>query len=221
MRTVWRCSCWRSAGAGTRRFVDIGAGDGVVASNTANLALNLGFHGLFVDANESLVERGRRFYGRHPDTKVLPPTVAQAFVTRENVNEIVSGSGFEGDIDLLSIDVDGNEYWIWQALECVTPRFVVVEAHTEFGLEDWVMPYQPEFDGRAAPPGTRMGASPVAMTRLAETLGYRMVGANLYGFNIFYARNDVAEPLPVIELQDLFRHGAYTGQVPEARDTRS
>ena len=54
-----------------------------------------------------------------------------------------------------------------------------------------------------------MGASPVAMARLAETLGYRMVGANVYGFNIFFARRDVAEALPTIELDELFRHGSY------------
>ncbi len=196
-------------GSPTRRFVDIGAGDGVFASNTANLALNLGFDGLFVDANESLVERGRRFYSRHPDAMVRPPTFVRAFVTRENVNDVLTEAGFTGDIDLLSIDIDGNDYWIWQALECVRPRFVIAEAHPEFGREDWVMPYEPGFDARSAAPGSWMGASPVAMARLAETLGYRMVGANVYGFNIFFARRDVAEALPTIELDELFRHGSY------------
>jgi hypothetical protein len=196
-------------GSPNRRFVDIGAGDGVFASNTANLALNLGFDGLFVDANHSLIERGRRFYSKHPDTTVRPPALVRAFVTRENVNEVLRTAGFSGDIDLLSIDIDGNDYWIWQALDCVNPRFVIAEAHPELGREEWVMPYEPDFDARSAPPGRWMGASPAAMTRLAESLGYRMVGANLYGFNIFYARNDVAEVLPTIELEELFRHGSY------------
>jgi hypothetical protein len=196
-------------GSPTRRFVDIGAGDGVFASNTANLALNLGFDGLFVDAHTARIERGRRFYSRHPDTMVRPPLFVEAFVTRENVNDVLTRAGFTGEIDLLSIDIDGNDYWIWQALECVSPRLVIAEAHPELGREEWVMPYEANFDARQAPEGTWMGASPAAMTKLAERLGYRTVAANLYGFNIFFARNDVAEQLPAIALDELFRHGSY------------
>jgi hypothetical protein len=196
-------------GSPTRRFVDIGAGDCVFASNTANLALNFGFDGLFVDADESRIEHGRRFYARHPDAMVRPPVFVRSFVTRENVNEILTEAGFTGDIDVLSIDIDGNDYWIWQALECVNPRFVIAEAHPELGREEWVMPYEPGFDAREAPPGAWMGASPAAMVQLADSLGYRTVAANLYGFNIFFARRDVAEQLPTIELDELFRHGSY------------
>jgi hypothetical protein len=199
-----------AGGMGTRRFVDLGAGDGVYASNCANLALNLGFDGLFVEADAAKAEHARRFYEGHADTRERPPRVVQAFVTRENVNELVRGAGFEGDIDLLSIDVDGNDYWLWQALNCVSPRFVVVEAHTELGFEDYVMPYEPGFDWRQAPAGMRIGASPAAFQRLAGELGYRLVGSNLYGFNLCFARNDVGtETLPPVELDTLFRHGSY------------
>jgi hypothetical protein len=197
------------AGSPTRRFVDVGAGDGVFASNTANLALNLGFDGLFVDADEARIERGRRFYARHPDTMVHPPAFVRAFVTRENVNEVVAGAGFTGEIDLLSIDVDGNDYWIWQALNAVQPRLVIAEAHPEFGREDYVMPYDSGFDAHAAAPGTWIGASAAAMLRLGDELGYRPVAANQYGFNIFFARRGLAEQLPTLELDELFRHGSY------------
>jgi hypothetical protein len=207
--------CLSVAGMGTRRFVDIGAGDGVTASNTANLALNLGFHGLFVDAKKAEVESGRRFYEAHPDTREHPPVFLREFVTRENVNDLIRGAGFEGEIDLLSIDIDGNDYWIFEAIDCVRPRLVCVEAHTELGREDFVAPYEPELDWRSVPPGTPIGASPLAMTRLAERLGYRLVGANLYGFNVLYMRKDLVplELLPTIELDELFRHGSH-GQMP-------
>ena len=178
-------------GSGPRRFVDVGSGDGLIASNTANLALNLGFYGLHVDADPELVRRGRRFYAQHRDTTLRPPCAVEAMVTPDNVDDVVGAAGFEGDVDVLSVDIDGNDYWVWEALRCVTPRFVVIEAHPLYELEDWVMPYTAGFDARTAPPGTRIGASPVAMTRLAERLGYRLVGANLHGFNLFYAREDV------------------------------
>jgi hypothetical protein len=203
-----------AAGLGTRRFVDIGAGDGVFASNCANLALNLGFHGLFVEAREPEVARGRHFYATHPDSREQPPPFVQAFVTRENVNDIVGGAGFEGDVDLLSIDIDGNDYWIWEALECISPRLVIVETHTELGLSDHVMSYDPGFDWQNTLPGTTIGASPVAMTKLAERLGYRLVGANLYGFNTVYAREDIEpEALPAINVDELFRHPSYSATI--------
>jgi hypothetical protein len=136
--------------------------------------------------------------------------VINAFITRENVNDLIRGAGFEGEVDLLSIDVDGNDYWLWEALDSVTPRFVVIEGHTELGLEDYVMPYEPGFDWRRAPSGTRLGASPAALDRLAGQLGYRLVGSNMYGFNLCFARNDVgAETLPRIALDALFGHGSY------------
>lgn len=85
-----------------------------------------------------------------------------------------------------------------------------IETHTELGLEDWVMPYDPAFDWRSLGAGARLGASPVAMTKLAVRLGYRLVGANLYGFNAFYARSDVGVGiLPTIDVGELFRHGSH------------
>jgi hypothetical protein len=203
--------CLAVAGTGTRRFVDIGAGDGVTASNTANLALNLGFHGLLVDAREPETERGRSFYATHPDTRERPPVFLRAFVTRETVNQIVRDAGFGGDIDFLSIDIDGNDYWILEALDSIRPRVICVETHTEYGLDDFVAPYDPEFDWRSVPAGTPIGASPVAMTKLAERLGYRLVGANLYGFNTMYMREDLVsvEVMPTIAPDELFRHGSY------------
>ena len=94
-----------AAGDGPRRVVDLGGGDGVQASNVANLLLNLGFDGLLVDGDGENVARAERFYTRHPDTKERPPATTQAVLTRENVNDVVSAAGVEGEFDLLSIDV--------------------------------------------------------------------------------------------------------------------
>ena len=79
------------AGGSTRRFVDLGAGDGVYASNCANLALNLGFDGLFVEADAAKAEHARSFYARHPDTRERPPVVINAFITRETLDDLVRG----------------------------------------------------------------------------------------------------------------------------------
>lgn len=194
-------------GMGPGRFVDLGAGDGIAASNCANLAFNLGFHGLFVDADEASIRRGERAYAHHEDTALWPPIFRHEALTRENVNGVVRESGFAGEIDLLSLDVDGNEYWLWAALECISPRIVVVETHVEFGMRPIVVPYDPGAGlSRGAHP-QYAGASPLAMTRLAEQRGYRLVAGNRFGFNAFYVRNDLApDRLPAIEVEQLLRH---------------
>jgi hypothetical protein len=194
-------------GIGRRRFVDLGAGDCVMASNCANLALNLGFHGLFVDGDEARIQSGRAFYASSPDTSAFPPRTTHAFLTRENVNDVIRSAGIVGDIDVLSIDIDGNDYWIWEAIDCVTPKIVVIETHTEYRLHDVLAPYRPDFRWDDARAGEPLGASPVAMTRLAERLGYRLVGGNRYGFNAFYLQSGVAEELvPTVGVEELLQH---------------
>jgi hypothetical protein len=194
-------------GTRAQRFVDIGAGDGVHASNCANLAFNLGFDGLFVDANAESIARGRRLYGGHPDTRGNPPRFVEAFVKAGTVDGLVREAGFEDEIDLLSIDIDGNDYWIWQAIDCVSPGIVVIETHTEYGLAEVLAPYDEDYVWHRAPPNSPIGASPASMTKLAETLGYRLVGANRFGFNAVYLRNDLAPDLvPSIEVGELLRH---------------
>jgi predicted O-methyltransferase YrrM len=193
----------------TRRVLDLGAGDGVAGSNSANLLLSFGFHGLLVDADPARVEHARRFYREHPDTRERPPAIEQAFLTRETVNELVVEAQLEGEIDLLSIDVDGNDYWLWDALEAASPRLVVVEAHTELELEPYVMPYRADFNWRAQAAGEPLGASVPSLVELGERLGYRLVGANMYGFNLLFAREDVAPAVPAIPAHAVFRHGSY------------
>ena len=190
------------------RFVDIGAGDCLTASNCANLALNLGFHGLFVDANQAAIEAATRLYGSHRDTRTYPPKAVHAFVTRENVNDVIRGAGFEGPVDVLSIDVDGNDYWIWEAITCVQPRIVVIETHVEYGLDDTCAPYRADFNWRShAKLYEVFGASPAAMQRLGRQLGYRLVGGNRYGFNAIFLREDLdADVIPTVGVEELLRH---------------
>lgn len=192
-------------GAENCTFVDVGAGDGI-NSNCANLALNFGWRGLFIDGNEESIERGRAYYERHPSTWAYPPEFVHAMVQRENVNEIIKTAGFEGPIDLLSIDIDGNDYWIWDALDCVSPNVVIIETHVEFGFRSIVVPYDKDY----VYPGKHKqyhGASPVAMAKLAKRKGYRLVGANNYGFNTIYVRNGLGDELiPEVSVESILQH---------------
>ena len=75
-------------GMGNRTFIDIGSGDGI-NSNCANLAVNFGWTGLFIDGNPSKIERGKEYYASNPDTTLYTPSFVHAFVQRENINELI------------------------------------------------------------------------------------------------------------------------------------
>lgn len=192
-------------GTTNKLFVDIGSADGI-NSNCANLAINFGWHGLFIDGNEHRINFGKSYYEKHPDTEAFPPKFVQAFVQQENINQIIEEQGFSGEVDLVSIDLDGNDYWIWDALSIIQPRVVIIETHVEFGLNNIVVPYDKDYSYPGKHPDYH-GASPVAMAKLAKRKGYRLVGSNLYGFNTIYVKQGVGEDiLPEVSVESVLSH---------------
>lgn len=197
--------CLSQIGMTCKTFIEIGADDGI-NSNSANLYFNFGFHGLFIDGNPKAVKRGKRFFSNYPHPWFYPPKFTCAMIKRENINEIISNEGFKGEIGLLSIDIDGNDYWIWEALEVVNPQVVVIETHNEFGMKDLVVPYDPEYVYPGKHP-VYHGASPVAMQKLGKKKGYRLVGANDMGYNFIFVREDLAtQQLPEVSVESLLQH---------------
>lgn len=192
-----------------KTFVEIGADDGI-NSNCSNFAVNFGWHGLFIDCNKSAINRGKHFYKKYPDPWAYPPKFVCSKVTCENVNEIIKHAGFQGEVDLLSIDIDGNDYWIWETLEVIQPRVVIIEAHVEFGYNNIVVPYDPDYFYPGKHP-IYHGASPVAMNNLAKRKGYRLVGANNYGHNMIFVRNESGTGLiPEVSVESTLKHPSAT-----------
>lgn len=186
-------------------FIDIGAANGI-NSNCANLAINLGWHGLFVDGNETEILQGQKFYAEHPDTALYPPKFVRSIVTAENINQLIREAGFAGQVGICSIDIDGNDCWIWQALEAVDPAVVVIETHIEYGDRDIAVPYDPGYCYPGKHPDYN-GASAVAMVSLARAKGYRLVGANRYGFNLIFVKRDLfPDRVPEVNVETLLHH---------------
>ena len=186
-------------------FVDIGAADGI-NSNCANLALNFGWWGVFIDGNAKRIRRGRRFYSKHPDSRGYPPRFVHAMVTRENVNDILRQAAVPEEVDLISSDIDGNDYWVWDAIECSVPKVVIIETHVEFGLRSIVVPYDKNYVFPGKHP-VYHGASPTAMVKLAHRKGYRLVGSNHLGFNTIYVRRGLGEDvLPEVPVEAVLTH---------------
>ena len=195
-----------------KHAVEICAGDGTEC-NIANLILNHGWHGLLVDGNETLVKRGLDFYKRDPRTYVYPPLFVHHWITRDNVNDILINNGFDGEIDLMSLDMDGVDYWIWDSIKVIEPRVVVVEYQDIIGPDrSLTVPYKDDFNAYKYPitlgrHPNFCGASLRAFTKLAKMKGYRLVGCNRYGYNAFFIKNSLGEDdLPEINIRECFTH---------------
>lgn len=207
-------------GMTNKTFVEIGSDDGI-NSNCANLHFNFGWHGLFLDGNEKAIKRGRKFYSRYPHPWNYPPRFACEMIRRENINEIIKSNGFEGEIGLLSIDIDGNDYWVWDALEVVQPQVVIIETHNEFGFEDIVVPYDPDYFFPGKHP-VYHGASPIAMTKLAKQKGYRLVGANELGFNFIFVKNGLADnEIPEVSVESVLQHPSIAEGIKKFEEIKS
>ena len=198
-------------GAKHKTCVEICAGDGIEC-NAANLIINHGWHGLLVDGDPTRVAQGTAFYRTLPNTRVFPPVFVHSWVTRGGVNALLRDHGFNGEIDLLSLDLDGVDYWVWEAIEAITPRVVVVEYQDMLGPERaCTVPYADDFSCDKFPKTGGMpnfaGASLKAFVELGRQKGYRLVGVNRYEFNAFFVRIGLGdEVLPEIDPRTCFSH---------------
>lgn len=185
-------------GATDRRFVDIGCADH--GWNTGFLAEECGWSGLMVDSDANAVALTR---SRFP-SRVRTATV---FVTPDNIDELFTTHGFAGEIDLLSIDIDSSDFWLWRGLTVCRPRLVIIEYNSVFGGERAVVvPYTAGRQWDAAASEHRyFGASLKAIERLARDKGYRLVAIEADSANAFLVRADVAGSIPATPAEQLFR----------------
>lgn len=195
-------------GSHSFKAVEMCAGTGYEC-NVANLLINHRWTGLLVDGNPANIAKARDFYMRRPETTHWPPTILEAWITRDNVNDILINAGFVGDIDLLSLDVDGVDYWLWEAMTAVSPRVVVLEYnHLHGPISSVTVPYRADFVAEFTQYGSDYaGASLAAFIGLGRRKGYRYVGSNTIGTNAFFIREDVsAAVLPEASPEDAFTH---------------
>ncbi|PKH44467.1 hypothetical protein CXG46_02085 [Nocardioides alpinus] len=181
-------------------------------SNTRFLLVKDNWRGLVIDGSESNVASIRTLaeHWRHDLTALA------SFITRDNINDLFSGAGFTGEVGLLSIDIDGNDYWVWEAVEVVSPVVVVAEYNSVFGSEAKVsVPYAADFTRKAAHHSHLFfGASLAALCALGERKGYAFVGSNSNGNNAYFVRLDQLGDLPALTAAE----GYVESRFRESRD---
>ena len=200
---------FRRIGAGSRFFVEFGAKDGRYLSNTANLRMSYGWRGLLLDGAAPLsLEEGtedpespERFLSDAAGARVQ-----RAFVTAENVDRLFGQFGVPGAFDLLSIDIDGNDYWVWKALEIHRPRVVIVEYNIFFGVHARrTIPYNAEHEWDKT---GYHGATLAAFRDLGAQKGYALVYTDPYAPNAFFvSRDEFGADWPELPLEEVDRWG--------------
>ncbi len=206
---AWLCS---RVPVERRIFVEFGVED-YTEANTRFLLLCRNWSGLVFDSSEENIAAITRddVYWQHN------LEAAAAFITRDNINELLARHGAQGDIGLLSIDIDGNDYWVWQAIDAVAPRIVVIEYNSRLGPERAVtVPYRADFNrARAHFSMLYYGASLGALWKLGREKGYELVCCNTAGNNAFFVRRDV---LPSILAPATPQSAFVRAQFRESRD---
>lgn len=193
-------------------FIEFGVQD-YTESNTRFLLINNNWTGLIIDSDINQINciKKESIYWRYNLNAI------QAFITKDNINNLILQNGIKGEIGLLSIDIDGNDYWVWQAIEVVNPAIVIIEYNFRFGIDKAVtVPYDEKFiRSQAHYSSIYFGASLKAVCFLAQKKGYAFVGCNSAGNNAFFVRLDL-KPEYLKELT--VEEGYVAGKFRECRD---
>lgn len=197
-----------------KKFIEFGV-ENYTESNTRFLLMNNNWSGLVMDGDKENIKfiRNDHIYWKY---------ALQArceFITKENINSIIKSEKFDGEIGILSIDIDGNDYWIWKAIQGVNPWIVIVEYNSVFGSKKSItIPYLKNFmRTNAHSSNLYWGTSLGALIDLGISKGYAFIGCNNAGNNAYFIRKDLMKKrFRALSLQE----GYVESKFRESRDTR-
>lgn len=171
-----------------KTFIEFGVED-YEESNTRFLLMNNNWSGMIIDGSEEAINhvKNTNWFWRY-DLKAIAK-----FITRENICSLLEESGFDEDLGILSVDIDGNDYWILQQITNYKPRILICEYNAVFGYDRAVsIPYKEDFYRTEAHySNLYWGASLQAFVYAAKEKGYTLVGTNSNANNAFFIRNDL------------------------------
>lgn len=182
-------------------FVEFGV-ETYTESNTRFLLMNNNWSGLVIDGSKKNIDfiKNDFIYWKYDITAV------ESFITKDNINNLISNYTKKEDIGLLSVDIDGNDYWVWEAIETIKPRVVVCEYNSVFGpTEKVTVPYKENFiRSKEHYSELYFGASLAAFCDLADKKGYDFIGTTSAGVNAYFVRKDLSSPFKKYSSKDGF-----------------
>lgn len=195
-----------------KSFIEFGVQD-YTECNTKFLLMNKNWKGLIIDESENLINKIKSsdIYWRFDITAI------KSFITKNNINNIFKENNFVGPIGLLSIDIDGNDYWIWDSINCVDPEIVIIEYNSRLGSEKAItIPYREDFERKKAHySNIYYGASLKALINLGKKKNYIFIGCNSAGNNAYFIKSNL-ENSKIKEIK--IKHGFVRSKFRESRD---
>lgn len=205
-------------GSKNNTIVEIGIEDGKQC-NSANLIKNFGWNALLIESDEKMSKFANIHYEKYKNVEVL-----NRFIEKDNIKDILKKSKVlnqfckNDEIDMLSIDIDGNDYWIWDIInnKILNPRAIIMEFNSGYGLKPITQPYIKDFN-YFENGGYYFGASITAFEILSKKKGYTLVCCDRSGTNLFFVRNDLFDKLKIKKLnaKDLFVHQIRRDLTPD------
>ncbi len=194
-----------------KRFIEIGVED-YQEANTRFLLMNNNWSGLIIDGSPKNMNKVKR----QPYYWQYDITATPLFVTRKNILKHLRKDGFNSQLGLLSLDIDGNDYWIMEKLIVLKPIIFIIEYNSLFGIDHPItIPYKKDFyRTKAHYSNLFWGSSLKAIYLLAKRHGYSFMGTNSAGNNAYFVRTDRLNRLKPKTLKEGFTVSKYR----ESRD---
>lgn len=179
---------FRRIGTTNRTFIEFGAGNGT--ENCTGFLLMQGWRGLWMDGSDALLPTVAIGWPRELARDQL--IARQAFITAANIDNLIRDAGFSGEIDVLVVDLDANDYHILNSISVVSPRVICAEYNANIPPSvDWKMERDDSYVWEGI--DDRTGASLKALELLLGGKGYALVGCSAAGVNAFFVRRELAE----------------------------
>lgn len=188
-----------------KTFVEFGV-EKYIEANTRFLLFNNNWNGLVIDGDGDNIN----YIKNDVVSYFFNLQSIASFITKDNINELIKSRNFDKELGLLSIDIDGNDYWIWKSLENINPVIVISEYNAEFGLNSWTIPYKEDFVWDKVNNMYYWGASLTSLCDLADQKGYSFIGCNSQGNNAYFIRNDKMKGLKKISPEDGFVEAKFS-----------
>lgn len=188
-----------------KTFVEFGVGD-FSESNCRFLLMNNNYSGIVIDSSKRNIESivNSDLYWRHS------LYAKHAFIDKENINDLIFQPDIGKNVGILSIDIDGVDYYIFEAIKSITPCIVICEYNSLFGPDRLItIPYEKNFH-RQNEDNLFYGASIAALTHLANQKGFELVYGNMNGNNLFFVRRDlINDKIKIIRPEDAYRKAKF------------
>lgn len=188
-----------------KTFIEFGV-ENYLESNTRFLLVNNNWEGLVLDGSENnikFIKNDGISYAHHIHAR-------HAFITKSNINALLTNLPFTYEVGILSIDIDGNDYWIWKELNVINPIIVIIEYNAHFKFNPWTIPYKEDFIRETG--NFKMNFWGVGLTSicdLADEKGYYFIGCNSAGNNAYFVRKDKIADIRILTAEEGYEYAKY------------